>query len=142
MRTKRVENVQQIRVVSLEPRPEIYVSYDGLVGLSERLILKDVLEEMEKGNVQLVGSQTKKEPSTPITKKEFISALAKRGSGKLFVYFDDYVSYGAGAGEEVAEFFFKSMPIIHKPATAETGGKEILVLVHTPKFSEEVDVST
>lgn len=133
--------MQRIRVVSMDPRPEVYVNYDGLVGLSERPILKDLLEEMERGNVQLASDPTSKEVPAPISKKVFLSALKKKGSGRVFVYFDDYVSYGAGAGEEVAEFFFSSMALLHKPASAGADGKEKLILIHSPGVSEEIEIT-
>jgi hypothetical protein len=124
----------------MDPRPEVYVSYDGLVGLSERPILKDLLDEMERGNVQIAGDPTSKEAPAPMSKKVFLTALKKKGSGRVFVYFDDYVSYGAGAGEEVAEFFFGSMSLLHQPASG-SGGREKLILIHAPGVSEEVEIT-
>jgi hypothetical protein len=141
MRTKRVEGVQRIRVVSMDPRPEVYVNYDGLVGLSERPILKDLLDEIERGNVQMATDPTSKEAPAPITKKVFLTVLKKKGAGRVFVYFDDYVSYGAGAGEEVAEFFFSSMSLLHKPASSGGADKEKLILIHAPGVSEEVEIT-
>lgn len=141
MKIKRVESIQKTRVISLEPRPEIYVSYDGLAGLSQRPILKEFLGELDRGAVDYVGGGANQGAASTINRDRLIAELKKRGAGEIYVYFDDYVSYGAGAGEEVGEFFFKSMPLLYIPASKETGEKERLKLIHTPTTSEEIELS-
>lgn len=92
MRTKQVDGVVRLDVVQLTPRPEVYLVYDGLGGLSRRPILQDVLEEIARKGV---GEMEK-----------FLDALDRRGSGDVHVYFHDYVSYGIGGGDATSEFFF------------------------------------
>ena len=91
MRTKPVEGVLRLDVVALEPRPAVYLSYDGLAGLSLRPLLRDLIEELQrKGGDELA---------------QFLSAIRQRHSGHLHIYFSDYVSYGIGGGDATAEFF-------------------------------------
>ncbi len=142
MKIKRVEGVQKVRITSLTPGPEIYASYDGLAGLSERTILKDLLNELERGTVEVLAGVDRKGGSTRISREEFISLIREKGSGRVYVYFEDYVSYGAGAGEEVAEFFFRSMPLVHMPAGKDGGQRERLRLLHTPTAIEEVEIGS
>ncbi|MFZ0698710.1 MAG: hypothetical protein WAN74_00720 [Thermoplasmata archaeon] len=108
MRTKPVEGVLRLDVVALEPRPAVYLAYDGLSGLSLRPLLRDLVEELQrKGPEQLSA---------------FLSAVRKRRSGHIHVYFSDYVSYGIGGGDATAEFFFGTFLLLHEPARPE--GKE------------------
>ena len=138
MRIKRVEGVKQVQVVSLKPQPQIYVSYDGVVGLSERPILRDILEEIDRGTVRLREVTPAKGGGSLLTKQQLTSSLRANGWGKVFVYFNDYVSYGAGAGEEVAEFYFRSMLLLFKEANPQTGEPEKLLLQHATNSLEEL----
>lgn len=112
MRTKPVEGVLRVDVVTLDPRPAVYLAYDGLAGLSQRPMLRDLLEEL--------GRQG------PESLRTFIDALRKRHSGQIHVYFSDYVSYGVGGGDATSEFFFGTYLILHEPA--QNGQPEELLL--------------
>ena len=106
MRTKPVEGVLRLDIVSLEPRPAIYLAYDGLAGISQRPILRDLVEELaRKGPEELA---------------RFLEALRERHSAQLHVYFSDYVSYGIGGGDAAAEFFLGTYLLLHEP-TRTTG---------------------
>ncbi len=108
MRTKPVEGVLRLDVVALEPRPAIYLAYDGLAGISQRPILRDLIEELErKGPEEL---------------KRFLAALREHRSGQVHVYFSDYVSYGIGGGDAAAEFFLGTFLLLHE--SARPPGKE------------------
>src|SRR5580693_10088503 len=109
MRTKQVESVLRLDVVTLVPRPAVYLSYDGLGGLSQRPLLRDLVEELHRQG--------------PNVLKDFLAALRKTHSGQLHVYFSDYVSYGIGGGDATAEFFFGTFLLLHRPAKA--GGEGI-----------------
>ena len=109
MRTKPVEGVLRLDVVALDPRPAIYLAYDGLAGISQRPILRDLVEELErKGPGELA---------------KFLTALRQRHSAQVHVYFSDYVSYGIGGGDAAAEFFLGTFLLLHemaRPAAQET----------------------
>ncbi len=137
MRIKRVEGLRSVHVVNLKPNPQIYVSYDGLVGLSDRPILRDILEEIERGTVKVREAPDAKSGGS-VTKQQLVSSLKANGWGRVYVYFNDYVSYGAGAGEEVAEFYFKTMLLLYKEAKSEAGPSEKLLLQHSESLVEEV----
>jgi hypothetical protein len=118
MRTKAVEGVLRVDVMALEPRPAAYLAYDGLGGLSQRPILRDLIEELQRQGTE---AYTK-----------FVSALRAHHSGQVHVYFSDYVSYGIGGGDATAEFFFGTFLLLHRPATPGTGevpaqGEELLL---------------
>jgi hypothetical protein len=116
MRTKRVESLLRLDVVALDPRPAVYVAYDGLQGLSERPILRDLLDELDRQG--------------PAARTELQDALRRHRSGQVHVYFQDYVSYGIGGGEATAEFFFGTFLLLHYPETKDpTPQPEQLVLV-------------
>ncbi len=118
MRTKPVEGVLRLDVVSLDPRPAVYLSYDGLAGLSLRPLLRDLIEELQrKGSEDL---------------QKFLEAIRLRRSGYLHIYFSDYVSYGIGGGDATAEFFYGTFLLLYEPSRAagnEAGVPEHLALV-------------
>ena len=102
MRTKPVEGVLRLDVVALDPRPAVYLAYDGLAGISQRPILRDLVEELErKGPEELA---------------KFLAALRQRHSAQVHVYFSDYVSYGIGGGDAAAEFFLGTFLLLHEKA--------------------------
>ena len=109
MRTKAVEGVLRLDVVTLDPRPAVYLSYDGLGGLSQRPLLRDLVEELHRQGTDALHA--------------FLEALKRHRSGQVHVYFSDYVSYGIGGGDATAEFFFGTFLILHRPA--KTGGDGI-----------------
>ncbi len=114
MRTKPVEGVLRLDVVALDPRPAVYLSYDGLAGISQRPLLRDLVEELErKGPGEL---------------PKFLDALRRHRSGQVHVYFSDYVSYGIGGGDAAAEFFLGTFLVLHEPA--REAGKEPAVPEH------------
>lgn len=118
MRTKAVEGVLRLDVVTLDPRPAVYLAYDGLGGLSQRPLLRDLVEELHRQG--------------PPALQKFLDALRRHRSGQVHVYFADYVSYGIGGGDATAEFFFGTFLLLHRPATTPAGGApepEHLVLV-------------
>jgi len=118
MRTKPVEGVLRLDVVALEPRPAVYLAYDGLSGLSLRPLLRDLVEELQrKGPEQLSA---------------FLAAVRKRRSGHIHVYFSDYVSYGIGGGDAAAEFFLGTFLLLHEPA--RPAGKDPAIPEHLALF--------
>lgn len=141
MKIKRAEGVQQIQVISLKPEPQIYVSYDGLSGLSNRPILRDLMEEVERGTAKTRETPGRKGKASSVSKEDLVKSLRENGSGRVHVYFSDYVSYGEGAGEEVAEFFFRSMLLLYQSASKSPDGIEKLLLQHAPGAVEEVPLA-
>jgi len=118
MRTKAVEGVLRLDVVTLDPRPAVYLSYDGLGGLSQRPLLRDLIEELHRQGPEALNS--------------FLDAVRRHRSGQIHVYFADYVSYGIGGGDATAEFFFGTFLLLHRPAKASgevPGEPEHLLLV-------------
>jgi hypothetical protein len=110
MRTKQVDGVLRMDVVTLDPRPAIYLAYDGLGGLSQRPLLRDIVEELQrKGSTAF---------------QEFLDALKRHRSGMVHVYFADFVSYGIGGGDATAEFFFGTFLLMHQPPRTGTAGAE------------------
>ncbi len=107
MRTKQVDGVLRLDVVALEPRPAIYLAYDGLGGLSQRPLLRDLVEEIQRKSAE----------SFP----QFLDSLRRHRSGQVHVYFSDYVSYGIGGGDATAEFFFGTFLLLHQPAHEGNG---------------------
>lgn len=116
MRTKAVEGVLRVDLMALEPRPAAYLAYDGLGGLSQRPILRDLVEELQRQG--------------PETFTKFLDALRAHRSGQVHVYFADYVSYGIGGGDATAEFFFGTFLLLHRAATKPGGS--------TPSEPEEL----
>lgn len=76
--------------------------YDGLAGISQRQIIRDVVEELAR-----------REPSQL---SRFLEAMRRHRSGYVYVYFADYVSYGVGGGDTTSEFYFGSFLMLHEPA--------------------------
>jgi len=114
MRTKPVEGVLRLDVVALDPRPAVYLSYDGLAGISQRPLLRDLVDELSRKDPQ------------DLTR--FLEALRRHRSGQVHVYFSDYVSYGIGGGDAAAEFFMGTFLLLHEPA--RPAGKEPAVPEH------------
>jgi hypothetical protein len=118
MRTKPVEGVIRLDIVALEPRPAIYLSYDGLAGLSQRPILRDLMDEIERKGTE--------------ESRAFLEAIRRTRSAQVHVYFSDYVSYGIGGGDAAAEFFLGTFLLLHEPA--RPAGKEAAVPEHLALF--------
>jgi hypothetical protein len=104
MRAKACEGVLRVEVTQVEPRPEVYLVYDGLGGISQRPLLRDLVGELEAAG------------SLP----SFLDAMRQKRSGNVDIYFSDYVSYGIGGGDATAEFFFGRNLILHRPAVPAT----------------------
>ena len=101
MRTKPCQGVPRVDVTSWEPRPEVGMLYDGLAGLSNRSILRDVAEELARQE-QLPA---------------FLRPLQKSGSAQVHITFYDYVSYGVGGGDASSEFWYGSFLVLWVDAT-------------------------
>ena len=114
MRTKPAEGVLRVDLVALDPRPAVYLAYDGLAGISQRPIVRDLMDEIERKG--------------PEESARFLDALRRHRSGMVHVYFPDYVSYGIGGGDATAEFFLGTYLLLHEPARA--AGKEPAVPEH------------
>ncbi len=114
MRTKPAEGVLRLDIVALDPRPAVYLAYDGLAGISQRPIVRDLLEELQRKGTE---EATK-----------FLDALRRHKSGQVHVYFSDYVSYGIGGGDATAEFFLGTYLLLHEPA--RPGEKDAAVPEH------------
>ncbi|MDE1822231.1 MAG: hypothetical protein KGJ23_14210 [Euryarchaeota archaeon] len=128
MRTKKAERVTRFDVIGLEPKPALYISYDGLGKLSERSLLRDVLEELQRKGAPAYT--------------EFLKSLRSHRSAYVHVYFSDYVSYGIGGGDATAEFFFGTYLLLHDAATGgESGSREALTLVHPAVRPERVELA-
>jgi hypothetical protein len=104
MRTKQVEGVLRLDVVALEPRPAIYLAYDGLAGVSQRPILRDLVDELARKGPQELS--------------KFVETLKRTHSAQVHVYFADYVSYGIGGGDATSEFFLGTFLVLYEPARA------------------------
>ena len=102
MRTKQVEGVLRLDVVALEPRPAVYLVYDGLAGVGQRPILRDLVDELARKGTQEL--------------QKFLDTLRRRRSGQVHVYFSDYVSYGIGGGDATSEFFLGTFLVLHEPS--------------------------
>lgn len=107
MRTKAVEGVLRVDVMALDPRPAAYLAYDGLGGLSQRPILRDLIDELQRQGAERYQT--------------FLEALRTHRSGQVHVYFADYVSYGIGGGDATSEFFFATYLLLHRPAVPAAG---------------------
>ncbi len=114
MRTKPAEGVLRVDLVALDPRPAVYLAYDGLAGISQRPIVRDLMDEVERKG--------------PEESAKFLDALRRHRSGMVHVYFSDYVSYGIGGGDATAEFFLGTYLLLHEPARA--AGKDPAVPEH------------
>ena len=114
MRTKPAEGVLRVDLVALDPRPAVYLAYDGLAGISQRPIVRDLIDEVERKG--------------PEEAAKFLDALRRHRSGQVHVYFSDYVSYGIGGGDATAEFFLGTYLLLHEPA--RPAGKEPAVPEH------------
>lgn len=100
MRTKPVDGVLRMDVVALDPRPALYLAYDGLGGLSQRPLLRDIVDELQRKGPEAVAS--------------LLDSLKRHRSGQVHVYFSDYVSYGIGGGDATAEFFFGTFLLLYE----------------------------
>jgi hypothetical protein len=118
MRTKPAEGVLRLDVVALDPRPAVYLAYDGLAGVTQRPIVRDLLEELQRKG--------------PEAATKFLDALRRHRSGQVHVYFSDYVSYGIGGGDATAEFFLGTYLILHEPA--RPAGKDPAVPEHVALY--------
>jgi hypothetical protein len=98
-----------MEITRLDVKPEVYLVYDGLGGLSRRPMIRDIMNEL-----QYAG---------PEQWDPFVSALRRRHAAHVFVYFNDYVSYGIGGGDATAEFFYGSFLILHR--LTEKGAEEL-----------------
>lgn len=107
MRTKPVDGVLRMDVVALDPRPAIYLAYDGLGGLSQRPLLRDIVEELQRKGPEAVTT--------------FLESLTRHRSGQVHVYFSDYVSYGIGGGDATAEFFFGTFLLLYDASPSGAG---------------------
>lgn len=107
MRTKPVDGVLRMDVVALDPRPALYLAYDGLGGLSQRPLLRDILEELQRKGPEAVAS--------------LLDSLKRHRSGQVHVYFSDYVSYGIGGGDATAEFFFGTFLLLYEASASMPG---------------------
>ena len=105
LRTKQVESVIRLDICRLDVRPEVVLTYDGLGGLSERPLLRDLVEELHRQDPKKLAA--------------FLAAMRALRMGWVHVYFADYVSYGIGGGDATAEFFFGRFMLLHDPPTAD-----------------------
>jgi hypothetical protein len=131
MRTKAVEGVLRVDVMALEPRPAAYLAYDGLGGLSQRPILRDLIEELQRQGPEAFG--------------RFLDALRAHRAGQVHVYFADYVSYGIGGGDATAEFFFGTFLLLHRPAQPAAGvnpAQPEELLLFRPQGTERLPLET
>jgi hypothetical protein len=126
MRTKSVDGVLRVDVMTLDPRPALYMAYDGLGGLSQRPLLRDLVEELQRQGPEAFA--------------KLLESLRKHHSAQLHVYFSDYVSYGIGGGDATAEFFFGTFLLLHAPPKPVEGSNpaspEELLLIR-PQGSTE-----
>ncbi len=104
MRTTLSTRVLEAKVVTWEPHPEIYAVYDGLIGIASRPVLAEIFEVLRTDSMGF---------------RRFTEVLQKRRSGRLFLYFMDYVSYGLGGGDAVASFPFRTQLLLYDPPSAE-----------------------
>jgi hypothetical protein len=112
MRTKVCEGVLRCDVTGWEPRPFVYLAYDGLAGLSQRPMLRDLADELLRKDEWA----------------RFVKHLreARVKTADVQVYFSDYVSYGIGGGDSAAEFFLATYLLVYEPARpASKGSQEV-----------------
>jgi len=106
VRTKQVDGVLRLDVCRLDVKPELVIYYDGLGGISQRPILRDVVEELLRKGPEVFG--------------DFLDAMRRsRRGGDVHIYFYDYVSYGIGGGDATAEYFFGRYMLLHNPARGD-----------------------
>jgi hypothetical protein len=96
MRTRECSGVYHLTVARLEPRVEIFVTYDGLGGLPDRSILADIVYELQRQSLDWF---------------KVLDAIKQHG-GRVGVSFLDYVSYGVGGGDATAEFPYGRMMLL------------------------------
>lgn len=106
MRTKPIEGVLRLDITRLDPHPELYLCYDGLAGITQRLILRDIMDELWRKGPEVLQS--------------FVAAVKQHSPANVQIYFADYVSYGVGGGDAVAEYYYRTMIIWYEPARAAT----------------------
>jgi hypothetical protein len=117
MRTKPIEGVLRLIVTDWD-HPEVFLEYDGLGGLEQRSILRDVVEELDRQ--QLLP--------------RFLEAVKGRAA-KVVIECQDYVSYGIGGGDAVAPTPWPRTPLVwYEPARDGPNGRtpEHLVLRRNP----------
>ncbi|HTT14321.1 MAG TPA: hypothetical protein VMG14_01405 [Thermoplasmata archaeon] len=115
-------------VVATDPRVEICVAYDGLTGLSQRSILRDIWDELvAKG---------------PTEFQKLVEAL-KRHGGIVTVTYLDYVSYGIGGGDATAENTWPhTMLIWCEPARPAEGIPAHVALRRNPPVVPALELPT
>ncbi|MEM0129364.1 MAG: hypothetical protein QXG65_04290 [Thermoplasmata archaeon] len=113
MRTKVCRAARHVHICSLEP-PEVYLIYDGLIGVSNRRIAADILHGLRAGGEDRLRS--------------FVEAIRRRRWARVWVDFDDYVQYGPGGGEATAEFYFGTFRMLHEPASPKSGIPEHIAI--------------
>lgn len=125
MRTKAAEGIWRLELTATEPRPEVYLVYDGLGRISQRPILRDLIEELQRQGPEIL--------------ERFLTALRLHHAGAVVVYFSDYVSYGIGGGDATAEFYFGRYLLLHDPPTPDV--PERIRLVKEGVIASERDPS-
>lgn len=118
MRTKPLEGVSRFEICRLDVLPEFNLIYDGLAGFSARPMLRDFMDELERRGPEKV--------------REVLEALRRIGRAKLWVHFNDYVSYGIGGGDAASEFFLATYQLLYMPA--RPAGKAPAVPEHLALF--------
>jgi len=116
-----------VEVTSWEPRPFVYLLYDGLLGISQRHVIQDVLRELQVQDAP--------------TYERFLKALRTNRvhTADIGVYFNDYVNYGIGGGDVTSEMFLRTFLLVWDPGTM--GLAERLWLAREDRV-EEVFVET
>lgn len=126
MRTKPVDGVLRLDVMALDPRPAVYLAYDGLAGLSQRPLLRDLVEELARKG--------------PDAARSFLEAIRRHRAAQVHVYFSDYVSYGIGGGDATAEFFFATFLVLHQPRGAGPQAEPEQLLLVRPGGTERLSL--
>jgi hypothetical protein len=106
VRTKPCEGVLRVDVGDLDRRPELFLLYDGLAGITQRPIIRDLMDEVERQGPEVMA--------------KFLATLRRYRAGYVVVHFSDYVSYGIGGGDATAEFYFGRYLLLHEPARPQT----------------------
>jgi len=129
MRTKDLTEVIGVNVVALDPRVEIHVEYDGLTGLSQRSILRDIWDEVYRV----------KGPQAVVA----LTDALKRHGGTVNVTYYDYVSYGIGGGDAVApQHWPHTMLIWCEPARPAEGIPAHVALRRNPPVVPALELPT
>jgi len=121
--------VLRLDVTQLAPIPEVGIAYDGLAGLSQRPILRDIVAELHRHGKGALEA--------------FLKAVDHRGSGKVYVYFDDYVSYGIGGGDASSQFYFGSYLLLQVDVTRPFFGdrpESPYLLLLRPEANERLEL--